>query len=749
MYRWIQGTLVLCCSLAVFDLPSSAQLPPTPINNNSTLTTPITPEVITAKSGEVLRFKVPNGANLLPSVTETAVFLGELDITSQIQREGQELVYQSTLLPLPIGDQILTIYRTTTPDRWESIATFPIKIEPESAAIATTPPPTTSPELSPVIPPTAPLPDPIVPPSTPPIPNAPTPLTPTNSLTFNSKFNVTLKSQLAESRSPDAGTSARPTSLDAAFTGELSAEYKIGTGKLQGKVNLVGTTFKPEALRFGELQERASLVDLSAYSIEYSDGGNKFALGNTCFGNNPLLISNVCTRGISGTAKLNNFADLSVGHLSTSSIVGFDNILGIGEGNNNLTGATLGLQLANNSFGGVRLETTVMNGSRLPVASFNVGEVVDAEKSEGIGFRLTAANDDGRWKADAGFARSTFTAVGANDPQLTQGANVVALQPVTKNAWYVETSYDIFKDIKLDDKRNFSLAANLKLEQTDPQFGSLGASPSPDRLQRQYGINASIAGANIQFQHSNFEDNITGVPNLLKTKNQSNSISLNLPLQSVLQNPNPLIPTVSYSYQQTAQNGSIDLAANGGFNNPSQIPDQNNVTHNFGLGWKLSDALSFDYRFSNAFQDNRQLGRENADFSNLSHQFSVGLQASQQLRFSLGYNLNSAENIERQVTRFTQSPSLGINWEVTPDLNLAFNYNFNQDSDSIGESLTRTNGLDLLLNWNFKTNTFGSENPGSVFLRYGYQSNVNNSSIGNINTDATINTISAGMTLSF
>ncbi len=138
MYRWIQGTLVLCCSLAVFDLPSLAQLPPTP-TNNSTLTTPIAPQVITVISGEALRIKVSNAVKFLPSPTEIAVFLDDLDITSQIQIEGQELVYQSSLLPLPIGDRTLTIYRTTTPDRWEPVATFAIKVVPDSASIATIP----------------------------------------------------------------------------------------------------------------------------------------------------------------------------------------------------------------------------------------------------------------------------------------------------------------------------------------------------------------------------------------------------------------------------------------------------------------------------------------------------------------------------------------------------------------------------------------------------------------------------------
>jgi hypothetical protein len=770
MYRWIQGTLVLCCSIVLCELPTHAQLPPKP-TNNSTLIAPTTPAVITLKSGESLRVKVDR----LPARSGIAIFLGDLDITSQIQREGQELVYKSTLLPLPIGEQTLTVYRTTTPDRWEPVATFSVKVEPNSSKIATqteesskpptaktTPAPSpeasSKPDLTPANPsdsksPTATTPSPAgsTPPKTGSTPATTTPTTaadPTSPIGFSTKLNVNIKSQLTESRSPDAGVSPRPTFLDADFTGELSALYPIGTGKLQGKVNIVGTTFKPEALRFNELQERASLIDLSAYSIDFTDGDNKVAVGNVCFGNNPLLVSNVCTRGLTANLKLNNFADLSIGHLSTTAIVGFDNILGIEQENNTLTGATLGIQVANNAAGGVRLETTVMNGSRLPVANFNVGEVVDAETSEGIGFRVTAANDDGRWKADAGFARSTFTA-GGNDPQLTDDTNAIALQPVTKNAWYAETSYDILKDVKLDDKRNLSLSANLKVEQTDPQFGTLGATVNADRLQAQYGINATIAGANIQFQHTNSEDNIANLPNLLKTKNNSDTISLNVPLQSVLQNNSSLLPTISYSYQQTAQNGSIVAAASGDFADPSKIPNQFNHTQEIGLGWKFSDALSFDYKFSNTFQDNRQQGRENADFYNISHQFSVGWQPSQQLRFNLGYNFTNAQNIERQITRFTQSPTFGVSWEFVPDVTLAVNYNFNNDSDSIGESLTRSNALDLLLTWNFKTNTFGRENPGSVFLRYSGQSNLNSSSIGNINTNSTINTISTGMSLSF
>jgi hypothetical protein len=133
----------------------------------------------------------------------------------------------------------------------------------------------------------------------------------------------------------------------------------------------------------------------------------------------------------------------------------------------------------------VRLETVWMKGSRAAVNNFNVGEIVDAEKSEGVGVRVTGNDDTGRFKADAGFANSTFTNVTANDPQLNAGLDIVPQDVVNKNAWYAEASYDLLKDIPLggDSSRTLSATINVRTERIDPQFGTLGASIQADRLQ--------------------------------------------------------------------------------------------------------------------------------------------------------------------------------------------------------------------------------------------------------------------------
>jgi hypothetical protein len=185
-----------------------------------------------------------------------------------------------------------------------------------------------------------------------------------------------------------------------------------------------------------------------------------------------------------------------------------------------------------------------------------------------------------------------------------------------------------------------------------------------------------------------------------------------------------------------------------GFNNPAQIPNQFNTTHQVGLDWTVG-TVNFNYKYANAVQDNRQVGQENADTRNITHQFSTSWQASPQLRFNLGYNLVNADNLGQQIRKLTQSPTVGVSWEFVPGTLFAFNYNRSDDSDSLGQAFNRGESLELLLTWNFKLNSLGQEIPGSTFIRYGKQSTINQNRQNNVNTNASIDTISAGLSLSF
>jgi hypothetical protein len=750
-----------------------------------------TTQKIDLKVGGVLRVKVPQ-LPLNPS-EQIAVLLGNTDITSQVEIVGNELIYRSSLIPLTVGTQTLTIYQKS--NRWQPLATFSIRVEPGSATaqgnigeessqpIKTTPPATVTTTPLPTTPPAATTTTPaeatppvatptpsvnttppaeVTPPATTTPSTAPAEATPPAGETppaklnpFTPKLAVNLKSQVLENRSPDAGASQRPTFFDINFNGGLSTEHQIDKINLKTKFTIVGTTFQPEALRFGELQAAASQIDLSEYAIDLNDGNNQFLIGHLCFGNHPFLISNLCSRGMSTKVKLNNFSDLSVGRVSSTAVVGFENIFGLDRNENTVEGVILGLQLAQNQNGGVRLETTWMNGSRAPVANFNVGEVVDAEKSEGAGVRLTGNDDTGRLKTDAGFANSTFTTNPGNDSELNAGLAVVPLEVASKSAWYIEASYDLIKDVKLERDssaglpgRTLSAGINFRTERIDPLFGTLGTTLQADLLQSQYALNLNIGGATAQFQQNFSNNNIASLPNLLRTDNRNTNINITVPLQTFLQNQNSLLPTVTYGIQQTNQVGSIGSAAGGGFNSPAQIPDQSSTTNQVGLDWTIG-TVNLNYKYITAFQDNRQVGQENADTRNLTHQLSTNWQATPQLRFNLGYNFVNATDLGQQITRFTNSPTVGVSWEFNPGTVFAFNYNRSDDSDSIGQAFTRGESLEFLLTWSFKLNSLGREIPGSTFIRYGKQSTLNLNSQNSINTNAAIDTISAGLSLSF
>ena len=289
---------------------------------------------ISLRMNEVLRVKIPQ----LPSnpTGKIAVFLGATDITSQIEFEGKDLIYKSSLAPLAIGEQTLTIYTIRSTNFWDKLASFRIRVEPNFSEslnqiklpVGEPPPSSTTevvkksidPQSAPVIAQgsTPPADSPAIPaeskppvpeiaqPSTPPtIPAGTTPTTANlepNS-TFTPRFNGNIKSQVLDIRNPNVATQ-RPTFINVDFTGGLSTENQIGKTKIKSKFTVVGTSFQPESLRFSELREGASQIDLSEYAIESNDGNNQFTVGNVCFGNHPFLINNLCTRGLSAKVKL-------------------------------------------------------------------------------------------------------------------------------------------------------------------------------------------------------------------------------------------------------------------------------------------------------------------------------------------------------------------------------------------------------------------------------------------------------------
>lgn len=822
--------------------------------------------VIVQPTGE-LRLKLDR----LPSAEEgkLAFFVGKIDLTSQFKQVGTEFVYQPAIVSLPLGKTTVTVYLVNG-NQWQEVAQLPLNVgpsvpeqsikpgvEPEKQPSGESSTPETSSEQTPTQAPEA---SPIQPdkvrlstsaadlnnsfqpqlsplsqrqqvPKLEPIQAKPDAAPTDFTTSFKPRMNIAIKSQFMEQRTGDTEPSERPTFIDSTIETGFEAEVTSGTFGLRSKFSMLGVTFQPEALRFKELGEEAPEFDLSEYLIDAKWGPAQFTLGHLCYGSHPFLLNSVCSRGMTFKVNVSDRVDFSINSMSATSIIGFDNMTGLDNfNNNNITAATLGFQLVKNNFGGIRLEASIMDGKRQAVSDFNAGEVVDAEKSRGFGFRLFGADNSGRLRIDVGYARSTFTnpperqLVDASaeadarlaeeftaeapteetptaeapteevptaeaptepsisdplpEPSLTEApadeasveapanetaiANelvgvvngrqelvVVPVKPVTKTAFYADVSYDLLKDVKLIGDRTVSLTLNAHHERIDPQFQTVGATVTADQLRTVIGMNASIAGATVQFQQEWSEDNLANVPTILKTKTRNTSLNVNIPLQTVLGSSSRFLPTLSYSYQRVQQVGANTPIPELSSFDPTEIPNQINQQHQASIQWTF-DELSLGYTFASSFQDNRQLSRENADFFNLSHQVSLNWQPSSRFQLTVGYSVASAESKEEGITRFNSSPTIGINWEFIKNLTLTLNYNTTSDRDSLNQKFTQATGLEAILTWRFRINAGnGSQLPGSAFIRYSQQSSLNRDNVFGSSTDFTIQVINAGLSISF
>jgi hypothetical protein len=66
-------------------------------------------------------------------------------------------------------------------------------------------------------------------------------------------------------------------------------------------------------------------------------------------------------------------------------------------------------------------------------------------------------------------------------------------------------------------------------------------------------VNVAIASATIQLQANQSKDNLANIPTVLKTRTRNLSLSVNAPLQTVLNTNNNLLPTLTYGFQRTHQ----------------------------------------------------------------------------------------------------------------------------------------------------------------------------------------------------
>lgn len=668
-----------------------------------------------------------------------AVVIGRTDISGLLITTSDSVVYIPKIIPLPAGESPVTLYLVTSDNAWKQIARFSIRVEsidePQVGSDQQAGNTVQQDEVSQSQ-------------------SAGIQASPKNRVFDKAQavpsITIGMKSQAAESHFPDSTRPDRPQFADMILQASMRSELARGIFNSQTQFDIVGSSFQKEALRFAEKGDIAPKIDLSSYLMQFQAGKVKFDVGHIAVGTNRHLINGFSSRGLSLTLPVTSNLGFSLAAINGTSIVGWDNFFGLSRSKHQILSASLGLELIKERSGGLRIEGSMIDGQLLPISNFNQGNINDAERSNGVGIRVLASDSSQKWRLDGGFARSRFT--NPSDPLLAQGQNIVAVSEVTRNARYLEASYVLLRDISLSESKKANLTINYRHEQVDPLYRSIAASTQADRAENQFELVAAISDITATFSHLRFHDNLADIPSILKSLNHRTAFIIGTPLGSFFNKSTrllPWLPRVSYSIDETHQ-FSDSVPVNGGFDvDPSTIPDQMSTNQSFLADWQIK-RIRFGYRFNRSYQDNRQVGRERADLSNITNGFTFGCSPSSALDLNLDINAESAFNKEADRIDRTFRIAPNVTWRLTQNMTVAALVSATFAGDVT--RLSRSRNLEADLQWSYR---IGPEKlrmkktQGQFFVKYANRYAFSRDNVFNTDNLTRLQTLNAGISFTF
>lgn len=608
---------------------------------------------------------------LEPAEGSLAIFVNHTDITSLFSLTKHKLRYSSQALPLPSGESSLTVYLVLPDDSWKEIAKFPLRVKDANDQQ----------------------------------------LQSSDSRTANGRrhgldrfevkpsVSINLKAQSHLFFFPTTDRPDRVNSTDLTFQSSLQTNLGRGDFSLQNQFDVVGSTFQKEALRFGARNDEAPQIDLSSYLMQFQVKKVKVILGHQSYGKNRYLIQDFSSRGINVTLPLTSALDLSFNATNGTSIVGWNNFSGLNRRRHRIIAGNLGYEFFPKHPGWLRVEVGMLRGSLLPENNVNQRALTDSEESRGLGVRFVATDSDGRLRLDVGYARSRFG--NPTDPLLAQGFSVVPVREASRNARYLDLTYQILKEQSLTRDRKINLSLTFRHNRVDPLFRSVTVFTQPDKADNQVELTGSFGDVTFGAVHNRTSDNLEDVPSILKTLTRRSGVTLGLPLQTVIGNSNVFskwLPRLSYNFDRTHAFGAF-LPVNSGFS-VSHVPDQASTNHSFNAEWQ-QQKFRYGYRFNKSLQDNRQIGRASADFRTMVNAITVGVMPHRRLDLNFDLSSERASNVE--VNRLDRTWRAGFNstFQTTKQSSLSATISSAFASDAAQTSRNRNADLDLQWAWRF------------------------------------------------
>ncbi len=547
------------------------------------------------------------------------VVIRSTDVSDLCVVHGDTLLYEPYVLPLPSGESTVAVYTITPEGAWNSSGTFPIRVLTSGGL-----------ERSVVSP----------------------------------SLTLAASGQPASNRAPEEPAAGRTTFQELNSQFSLRADGERGGFQFAASLALVGVSFRQEALRFSERKDDASKIDLAGYLLETRTGATSFSVGHIAHGRQRHLLNSFASRGLSLSTALAPFADVSAAVLNATSIVGWDNPVGLAHPEHRIQSGTLGLEFIPSAPGTLRVEASYVHASQLPLAGFNQGQITDAEKSEGVGLRVQVSDPDHVVSLDAGYASVRFT--NPPDPLLSQGFEVVPVSPAVRQARYADIAWDVLGGESFLATLPVRLNIAFRHERVDPLYRAVGASVRPDLLQNSIEMHGGFGLLHVDLLHLRSEDNLADIPSILKSKTRQTGVTVAIPLAERA----PLLPALTYGLNATHQFGA-GTPVNSDFT-PDRVPDQLTTSHTAGIEWQ-GYGMRVAWRAGLTLLDNRQPGRENADAVNRTQGLNVSVAPLSTVVVGVDGSLESAEDLENSTVIRTRRVGASISGQpfLGAGLNLA------------------------------------------------------------------------------
>jgi hypothetical protein len=228
----------------------------------------------------------------------------------------------------------------------------------------------------------------------------------------------------------------------------------------------------------------------------------------------------------------------------------------------------------------------------------------------------------------------------------------------------LDMELDLARERPLGERFTTSWTLGYHHSRTEPQYRSVAAFVQADREDDRFELAGMLGPAALQMAHGESRDNLDDIPSILTTRSDTDVATLAVPLGQLRSEPSVWLPLLSYSLERTHQKGD-GVPVDSGFSE-SHVPDQVSRNHNASLDWS-GGVWRFGYRFNRSEQDNRQPGRERADFETRVHALAGAFGLA---RLDLGFDLSEEDSRSFEFDQRGETRRYGLNllWRTSDRL---------------------------------------------------------------------------------